>query len=169
MHLPLPEAPHRGYHCAGALFGGVRAGDHLDVTLAARLVLLLDEHEPALVLAPQGLGGHVDHLQVVEAVLLACDPATVAWYRDTPYVIRDPAATPSPRLPTGLREQVVAIDAVLPAKLAASCYASQLGFQFGGGPAARAALTALATSEGRGAPAERLHSATAIANLFSIV
>ena len=136
VHLPLVEAPHRGYGSAPALFAGVLPGD-----LVWQDVLThLSEHEADLWLAPQGRGGHVDHLQVVRAVV-ARDRPTL-WWRDAPYVLRQPDAAPSPDLPPGLRE--VVLPGVPERRAdACACYATQLGFQFGGEDGMRAALGAL--------------------------
>ncbi len=140
VHLDLPEAPHRGYRDAGDLFAGVHPGDEVWRDVAA----LLAPHEADLWLAPQALGGHVDHLQVLRAVAGLSRPTL--WWRDSPYVLRDPSAVPGPDLPAGL----AAVE--LPAALApdrerradaCACYVSQLGFQFGGPEAMRAALAAL--------------------------
>jgi len=115
VHLGLPEAPHRGYGSPAELFGPVRPGDRVEFGLP-----------PAdLVFVPQGIGGHVDHLQVVAA---ADGRATHRW-RDLPYGLRAPGeGSGVPVAPT-------------PRKLdACAAYASQLGFQFGGEAAMRAAL-----------------------------
>lgn len=153
--LGLPEAPHRGYQSAPALFGGVRDGDDVWQDLARIVTGLRRELQPDLVLAPQGLGGHVDHLQTIRAVLDAPGPGAVAYYRDTPYAIRNPAALPSVML-SGLAEHAVGVETGLDRKVAASCaYASQIGFQFGGPDGLDRSLRAFAFAEGSGSPAER--------------
>lgn len=155
-HLGLPEAPHRGYESAPALFGAPREGDDAWRPLAALVAALDDELRPALVLAPQGLGGHVDHRQTIRAVREALSARQVAWYRDAPYAIRDPAADPDPAVPP-LPDARVPLGPALDRKAAAACaYRSQVGFQFGGAEAARAALRRFAIAEGDGVPAERL-------------
>jgi len=137
VHLPLPEAPHRGYRDAAALFAGPRGHDRVWQEVARAL----RPYDADLWLAPQGLGAHVDHLQVVRAVASLGRPTL--WWRDAPYVLRRPDAPPAPELPGGL----------VPVELAGSrdrradacaCYRTQLGFQFGGEPAMRAALAGLA-------------------------
>ena len=133
VHLPLREAPHRGYSSAPALFSGVRADDVAwqDVLAALRPC------EADLWLAPQGLGSHVDHLQVVRAVAELDRPTL--WWRDTPYALRSPDAPPSPDLPSGLVRVSLPQD---PGRRSDACahYATQLGFQFGGEEGMRAAL-----------------------------
>lgn len=121
LHLNLPEAPHRGYDSAAALFAGIRPHDDLDLSVLADL-------DADVLLAPQGLGSHVDHLQVVRAVA-ALNRAT-AWWRDAPYVLRAPDAPPSPDLPDGLLPLRLPVDANRRAD-ACACYTTQLGFQFG--------------------------------------
>ncbi|SCL21892.1 N-acetylglucosaminyl deacetylase, LmbE family [Micromonospora nigra] len=165
VHLPLPEAPHRGYDSAPELFAGVRpddpVGEALVVALRPRL-LAAD-----LVLAPQALGGHVDHRVVAEAVV-ACVPDAL-WWRDVPYVSRAPDERPWRAVPPGV-EQAVDIRPYLDVKVdAAGRYRTQLDFQFGGPTRVGPALHALAAAEagrlaGRGAvevlwgPAGRLAS-----------
>jgi LmbE family N-acetylglucosaminyl deacetylase len=165
--LSHAEAPHRGYHSPAALFAGVHHDDH-DAwrPVHADLAALADALDPALVFAPQALGGHADHRHVVTAVArVAADrqaagrPLAVAWYRDTPYVIRDPGGVPPAPLAdpdAPLAEVAIPADArALAAKLdACAAYVSQLGFQFGGAAAMRDALAALARAEGEraGAP-----------------
>jgi LmbE family N-acetylglucosaminyl deacetylase len=151
IHLDLPEAPHRGYDSAIALFRTPHEDDTIDQALRTRLSEL---GQPELVLAPRGLGGHVDHRQLIKAIPERWTPATML-YRDTPYTLRvAPTAQDAADRPA-------AIGAQLHRKLdACAAYATQLGFQFGGERAMRRALRQLAQSEGRrlgaGGPAEAL-------------
>ena len=179
--LPHAEAPHRGYDSAAALFACVHAAD-ADAwrPIAADVAALVDDlfpddavpddAAPALVFAPQAIGGHADHRHVARAVVDvararadAGRPLVVAWYRDTPYVIRHPGAVaPDPILAPDTPLTDLALPttpASLGAKLdACAAYPSQLGFQFGGEPAMRTALAQLAADEaariGAPAPAE---------------
>ena len=146
--LDHPEAPHRGYDSAPALFGAFRNDDDVWRDLADHLDKLRDELHPDLVAVPQGLGNHVDHRQAIRAALAVWDPGALLFYRDTPYVIRDPAARAGPGVPDG-PSRSVAIGPALARKLDAACaYGSQVGFQFGGPGPLRDALTALAQREG---------------------
>ncbi|MEJ7637394.1 MAG: PIG-L family deacetylase [Singulisphaera sp.] len=148
--LGLPEAPHRGYNSAPALFGGVRPDDEIWREVASALDRLDRRWRPAAVFAPQAIGGHVDHLQAVRAVLsLPAIAGRTAWYRDLPYAARFPDARPSPTLPGDLIEARVGLaEADLAAKLdGCACYATQVGFQFGGVAAMRDRLGAFAMSE----------------------
>ena len=152
--LDLPEAPHRGYETAAALFGAVHAGDD-PAPVIAGLSALAQATQPDLVLAPQGLGNHVDHQIVIAAVQAIFPAGQIAYYRDTPYAIRQPLAVPLACVPQG-PSCLVRIASVLDAKIAASAaYASQIVFQFGGADALTAALRGFALQEGAGAPAER--------------
>ena len=161
--LDLLEAPHRGYGSAPALFAGVRDNDDVWQDLRAPFERLRDELRPDLVLASQGLGDHVDHRQLIRAALEVFPPPDMAFYRDTPYAIRNPEAACRVTLPD-LREHAVRIGAALSQKVAASAaYGSQIGFQFGGAAGVEAALRAFASAEGKGAPAERFMSASAFA------
>jgi len=156
--LGLPEAPHRGYHSAPALFGEqVAADDATDAVEAALAPRLAAGHD--LVFAPQGLGDHIDHRHVRDAVarLAAAHGRSerVAWYRDTPYAIRHPGAAPRfGTLPPDAEIAVPIDGAPLAAKLdSCAAYASQIGFQFGGEAAMREALSRFAAAE-----AERLNA-----------
>ena len=156
LWLDLPEAPHRGYDSAAALFAPPLPGDDIAGPLGDRLHGLIDAERPTLLLAPQGCGRHVDHLQVIRATLDACaavsDPPLLGFYRDTPYVIRDPDAQPVPIVTvTAPRAATVALEPeALAAKQAAvACFATQLGFQFGGAARAVAAVEALICAEAR--------------------
>ncbi len=174
--LDLPEAPNRGYGSAAALFAPPRPDDAVARQLASLLAGLLAQLRPALVLAPQGCGRHVDHLRLIEALLDPDShrsghrdgqrpgaPPLLGFYRDTPYVIRDAGAAPDPRVAARApHDVVVALDAAARARKhdAVACYRSQLGYQFGDAARARCAIDALAEREaaGRG-HAERLRAA----------
>jgi LmbE family N-acetylglucosaminyl deacetylase len=136
LHLGLPEAPHRGYTSAPDLFAGVHDGDEVWRDVRAALADVPGE----LWLAPQALGSHVDHLQVLRAVAGTGRP--VLWWRDSPYVLREPGAAPGPDLPAGLAPLELPQDLGRRAD-ACACYTTQLGFQFGGVEQMRAALAGL--------------------------
>lgn len=129
VHLPLPEAPHRGYTSAPDLF----AGQHADDEIAAPLADALAPHlrEVALVLAPQAIGDHVDHRVVVDVVRQMA-AAPVLWWRDAPYVLRRPEAPSWHGVPAGVDEAVDIAEYRETKIAAACCYTTQLGFQFGG-------------------------------------
>ena len=153
--LDLLEAPHRGYSSAPALFGAIHPDDTVAGPLAAAFAALARECDADVVLAPQGLGNHVDHQQVIHAALRCFPRERLAFYRDTPYAIREPAAHPLAAVPQA-PSVPVAIAPVLARKLAAAqAYGSQVEFQFGGADALAASLTRFAHAEGNGTPAER--------------
>ena len=154
VHVPLPEAPHRGYGSAEALFRGILPGDDVGPSLAEAIRGLVKQHRPDLILAPQAVGGHVDHVQVVLALRGVAVP--VLWWRDFPYTLRG-RAPPEPfgdRM-RALTEHRIPLDGEARRAKAAGClaYASQLGFQFGGPEGLRAKLEESgATETFRGPP-----------------
>ncbi|MEU1589568.1 PIG-L family deacetylase [Micromonospora sp. NPDC005710] len=127
VHLPLPEAPHRGYADPAALFAGVRSDDRA----AAALVPALRAHlaDADVILAPQALGDHADHRIVCETVA-ALRPDGL-WWRDVPYVSRQPSASPWRGVPDGVEAGADISDHLTRKVTAAASYHSQLGFQFG--------------------------------------
>ena len=143
LHLPLPEAPHRGYTSALDLFAGRHADDAVAAPLAAALAPHLDGAD--LVLAPQAIGDHVDH-RVVAEVVAALRPDALFW-RDAPYVLRRPEAPPWSAVPAGPEHAVDVAPHRDTKAAAARCYATQLGFQFGGADRVAADLDALARAE----------------------
>lgn len=161
VHLALPEAPHRHYASPADLFAGVHADDPAIAALAPVLRPWLTGAD--LVLAPQALGGHVDHRIVTETVaVLAAD---ALWWRDVPYVRRRPDERPWSAVPRGV-DHPVDISAYLRRKAtAATCYRSQLRFQFGAARRTAAVLREVATDEarrhGRRGAAEVLHGPAA--------
>ncbi len=153
--LDLPEAPHRGYDTPPALFGAVHETDAVAGEVERVLQNLREAWMPDLVLAPQALGNHVDHQIVTAAVQRVFDAGHTAFYRDTPYAVRQPDARPMACIPGGPGHSV-GIQAALPRKTeAAASYVSQLGFQFGGAAGCAEALSTFAFAEGDGVAAER--------------
>ena len=150
LWLDHPEAPHRGYESAPALFQRVRPGDDIYTGISVDLRRLVYHYDPEVVFVPQALGGHVDHQHVVRAALESAPVERILWYRDLPYAIRNPDARTSPLLPSGLTETSEDISSSLETKLyAASAYATQNGFQFGDEAALRASLSRFAVEEAR--------------------
>lgn len=132
----LLEAPHRGYGSAPALFASTLEEPDLDRALDERLERTLAEPLD-LLLAPQAIGGHVDHVQLVRAFRRARTtprPPTL-WWRDFPYDLRDavPVEPFAAELAAEGQLEVELNDAERSAREAATrAYQSQLGFQFGG-------------------------------------
>lgn len=145
VHLPLPEAPHRGYDSPAAVLAAPREDDLVHQHLATAIARLVERFGADEIYAPQGLEPHVDRVQLVRALELAELSVPFSRWRDTPHVIRAD-------VPPRPDERVEPIAATLRAKLeAAAAYATG----FGGEEGMRAALTALAEREGDGVPAER--------------
>lgn len=131
VHLPLREAPHRGYGSAPALFGVLRPEDRPE-PVADALRPLLAEWSPDLILAPQAVGGHVDHVLTVQAIRLLGPASPILWWQDFPYTRR----ADTPRRPFAAVMEALP-EVALPTDMArkhAACraYATQLGYQFGG-------------------------------------
>jgi LmbE family N-acetylglucosaminyl deacetylase len=150
VHLPFREAPHRGYGAAPELFSDTRADDGIAADLAPAIADLIAAERPDLILAPQAVGGHVDHVQAVRALRGLAAEAPVLWWRDFPYTVRE--ATPREPLAglfAAFPELVMRLDPDAQARKRASCaaYASQIGFQFGGPAGLEARLAREAGAE----------------------
>ncbi|WP_192912407.1 PIG-L deacetylase family protein [Paracraurococcus ruber] len=133
LWLDLPEAPHRGYPDARALFAPPLLADGVVAPLAQLLAPLLHP-APDLLLAPQAVGGHVDHVQLVRALDSVLPPdLPVLWWTDFPYSLKPHS---HPARPFAARMQALpdcAVEGDAAGRLAAcAAYRSQLGFQFGG-------------------------------------
>jgi len=141
--LPFAEAPHRGYHSARALFEEAPTGDDVLPGLAGALSGLFGQFDPDLLLAPQAVGGHVDHVQLVRAMDQVGPTASTIWWRDFPYTVREaspkePFQERAGRWPA--REILLAPGAVQSKRAACHAYLSQIGFQFGGAAGLNARL-----------------------------
>jgi LmbE family N-acetylglucosaminyl deacetylase len=139
--LDLPEAPHRGYADAPALFAPPQRSDGVVAPLTRALLSLLDM-EPDLVLAPQAVGGHVDHVLLVRALRAVLPPhLPVLWWTDFPYCLKPHSHPARPFAADMAAWPDVAVEGDAAARhRACSAYRTQLGFQFGGEAGLRKAL-----------------------------
>jgi len=137
VHLPLLEAPHRGYARAPELFAARRDDDAMLAPLTAALAGQIEALEPDLLLGPLAVGDHVDHWLVRDA-LAAIDHPVLLW-EDWPYLARA-AMRPVERL-----HQEHPLSDTNRADRIAMCasYTSQLGFQFGSAERMAAAIDAI--------------------------
>jgi LmbE family N-acetylglucosaminyl deacetylase len=134
IHLPLLEAPHRGYASAPELFAARRDDDGMLAPLTVALAAQIDALAPDLLLGPLAVGNHVDHWLVRDA--LAAIGAPVLLWEDWPYLTR---STERPREP--VRQRHVLTDEDRAARTAmCAAYFTQLGFQFGSVERMRAAI-----------------------------
>ena len=125
IHLPFPEAPHRGYASAAELFAERRMDDGVLLPLTYALGELVESLAPDLLLGPLAVGDHVDHWIVREA--LAASAQTLMLWEDWPYLRRAGTLQDTPSVSHALT------DDDRQARLAmCGAYTSQLGFQFGG-------------------------------------
>jgi LmbE family N-acetylglucosaminyl deacetylase len=122
VHLPFPEAPHRGYDSAAALFGPALPNDDVGTALLPTLADLVDRVRPDLLLLPACIGDHVDHWAVRTAGERLGRP--IRYWADLPYAARQLDAVPDDGQASGCAD---AYEAKLEA---ARAYSSQLGFQF---------------------------------------
>jgi LmbE family N-acetylglucosaminyl deacetylase len=137
VHLPLLEAPHRGYASAPELFARRRDDDTMLAPLTAALVGQIEALAPDLLLGPLAVGDHVDHWLVRDA-LAAIGHPLLLW-EDWPYLTR---ATTRPVEP--LHREHLLSDADRADRIAmCASYASQLGFQFGSVERMTAAIDAI--------------------------
>jgi LmbE family N-acetylglucosaminyl deacetylase len=146
LHLPLREAPHRGYGSAVALFQPPHEGDTAERDIRDAVAPLLRNLRPGLLLLPQAIGGHVDHVMLVRAALALAPAGPLLWWRDFPYVNRaDTPRRPFEAMLAGFPETPLPTD---PEAKRAACaaYATQIGYQFGG---AEGLARALAATGGR--------------------
>lgn len=137
IHLPLLEAPHRGYDSAPALFAGRQSCDDAADRLAPLLAPLVAEAD--LVLGPLCIGDHVDHHVVLDALARVADPARLLLWEDWPYLDRAERVPPDPAVRIALSPQDRADRVAM-----CAAYTTQLGFQFGGAEAMTRRIEAIA-------------------------
>jgi LmbE family N-acetylglucosaminyl deacetylase len=132
MWLNFPDAIYRGklYLSDDDLFGPVKAGDS-DTALAihASLAAIYDALRPAVVYAPVGIGGHVDHRLIRDAVL-ACHltGCELLLYEDFPYAAADGAVQRwTTELPVKVTASLADVTDAMAAKIRSiAAYATQL-------------------------------------------
>ena len=135
VHLPLLEAPHRGYANAAALFDLVLPDDRVEAQVCAALTAVLAVMRPDVVLTPSAIGNHVDHVIVRRAAEATADPRRLWLWEDWPYVDRSNSIDRF-----GSRGLQLSPEARTAKTRACALYASQLGFQFGGAGALAAQI-----------------------------
>lgn len=139
----------------------VGAEDALVADVADRLRHESRVRDADLVLAPLGIGGHIDH-RIAAAALkrLGREPETVLWYEDVPYVLYPFWIRGSVRRDTRSGPRVCRFrPAQWQAKLQAiDCYASQRSILWWNTTGLAKRLTSRAKLLGWGAPAERYWS-----------
>ena len=136
LHLSFLEAPHRGYTDARQLFAKRRAEDEPLVSeLASAVAQHIERIAPSIVYGPFGVGDHVDHLVVRDAVSQAAGTTAIEWWEDFPYAMKiaNPGETII-RRPLDPAGAATKLRAVLR-------YTTQLGFQFGSAERAAAILS----------------------------
>jgi len=146
--LDLPEAPHRGYGDARALFAPPQPADTIAAPLTRALISMLDAG-PDLVLAPQAVGGHVDHVVLVRALRAVLPPdLPVLWWTDYPYSAKPHSHPARPFAAEMSAWPDVALEGDAETRRrACGAYRTQLGFQFGGEAGLRQALAEAGAAE----------------------
>lgn len=131
--LDFPEAPHRGYANAKALFAPPHARDDVTGPLVRVLADLLAAPVD-LMLAPQAVGGHVDHVLLVKALRAVLERDAAAWWwTDFPYAVRPGSHPARPfAMEMGALPEITFMGDADARLKACSAYATQLGFQFSG-------------------------------------
>lgn len=146
--LSFAEAPHRGYNDAKSLFGPLRPSDDVTPHLASALEKVLAT-KPDLILGPQAIGSHVDHVQTVRALWRVLPKnIPVLWWIDFPYSTRlhSHPGKPFNDVMNILPELRVDGDSTARSS-ACAAYTSQVGFQFGNAEGLADALASAGSSE----------------------
>lgn len=137
IHLPLLEAPHRGYASAPELFAARREDEVMLPTLTAALTDQIAVLAPDVLLGPLAIGDHVDHWLVRDALVEISD-ALLLW-EDWPYLNR---AQSRPTDAPAIEHVLSPEDRAARIRMCAA-YTSQLPFQFGSETAMEAAVNAV--------------------------
>jgi LmbE family N-acetylglucosaminyl deacetylase len=129
LYRPVADGTGPRYPDAADIFGPVAEADaEIGTQLAESLRALPQWHTADVVLAPLGVGGHVDHVVTREAVLDILRPSRLLLYEEVPYVLYERCAGWERTLAGRLAPTPVAaqpghwqrkLDAI-------SCYRSQL-------------------------------------------
>lgn len=144
------------YPADDSVFVGSAPAAEVDAVLGP-IVHSIDAARPDLVLAPLGIGGHVDHLVVADAARRLGRP--VLHYEDVPYVLYDRCRG----WETTISGRPARVQACSPQDWemkveAIACYASQREVLWYSPHTWESDLEAYAVAAGAGQPAERLWS-----------
>jgi LmbE family N-acetylglucosaminyl deacetylase len=159
--LDVPDCIYRGdrYATEAGLFGPIAPDEGpLVEAIAGTVAALWSATARATVVAPLGIGNHVDHqLTRAAADRLAARGVPLLWYEDFPYVVRPGGETQRRALTDGWRPVLTPIGPTVERKVAAiAAYASQVPVLFGTAADMAAAVRAYAGATGGDGPAERL-------------
>jgi LmbE family N-acetylglucosaminyl deacetylase len=167
VHLGMREALYRRerqgsarYPEGSAIFGADVEAETAIVERASELIgsLVADLH-PVLVLAPLGVGRHIDHEITAQAVRrMDLHRDRVRWFEDLPYALYQHLTGWEEQLTVGLANvPVVMTERSWQAKIAAiTAYQSQLSVLWYEKTPWQAQLRSYAERRGGGKPAERL-------------
>jgi LmbE family N-acetylglucosaminyl deacetylase len=130
--LDFVEAPHRGYGDAKSLFGLPREADDVLGPLSLAFAAILDRR-PDLVLAPQAVGGHVDHVMLVRALRVVRSPSLpILWWTDFPYATRLHLSPTRPFISDMIKLTECVVTGDIKKRLSAcAAYVTQISYQFG--------------------------------------
>lgn len=167
VHLGLQEALYRRdkhgaprYAEGSAIFAADVAAEAVVVERAAELIgALVADLDPALVLAPLGVGAHVDHVIAGYAIRrMGLDEDRVCWFEDLPYALHQHLRGWERRLTAGLVQTPIAIEEWgWQSKIAAiTSYQSQLSVLWYEKTPWQVQLRDYAETLGDGKPVERL-------------
>ena len=134
IHGPFVEAPHRGYDSLNLLFGELKIEKNLQTLTHDWIDHLLETFSTRLVFCPKAVGGHVDHKFLKSALeeQQRDKGFKLFYYLDQPYFGRIEKGG-FPLIGDSLTKTYYFEDFwIRNALKAATCYHSQLGFQFGG-------------------------------------
>ncbi|MCC6619599.1 MAG: PIG-L family deacetylase [Chloroflexi bacterium] len=159
--LDVPDCIYRGdrYTTEATLFGPVAPDEAaLIAGIAAVVDALWRATARATIVAPLGIGRHVDH-QLTRAAVerLVAAGRRVCWYEDFPYVARPGGETQQRALTATMAATWIAIGEYLDRKIEAiATYASQVPTLFGSTEGMTSAVRRFAYPLGARLPGERL-------------
>jgi LmbE family N-acetylglucosaminyl deacetylase len=132
----LPEAPHRGYNSAAALFGPLLPEIDVRKHLFEWITHLLRLYKPVALLSPLSIGNHVDHVLIKEtAERFNTADADVYFYKDLPYAGDSKSASAQYYFHDShqMHEHLLKFsdESIEMALTATNAYKTQIPFQFG--------------------------------------
>jgi LmbE family N-acetylglucosaminyl deacetylase len=127
--IDLPEALYRTYEGFSELFGAIKSYDQrLTEDLAQTMNQISDQAPSARIYVPLGIGGHVDHQIVCQAILRSnVRQNNILFYEDFPYVVKS-GVTPDAKRRV-MAQHLEDVSDTLDTKVEAIfCYRSQINF-----------------------------------------